>query len=125
MVFFSRGNGVAINGTELAVARSSDGGQTWKPTFFALENGQSKFNDKPYIAVDDNPANPHRNTIYVAWDRFVGSPSGSNGVLVSHSTDYGATWDRRNLPFGIIRANVKSRGKAGAAAEAVIRQCQR
>jgi hypothetical protein len=92
VVFFSRGNGVAINGTELAVARSSDGGQTWKSAFFALQTGQSKFNDKPYIAVDDNPASPHRDTIYVAWDRFVGSSSGSNGVLVSHSTDGGQSF---------------------------------
>ncbi len=36
VVFFSRGNGVAINGTEMAVARSSDGGRTWKSTYFAL-----------------------------------------------------------------------------------------
>ncbi|HEV2372699.1 MAG TPA: hypothetical protein VGS19_11060, partial [Streptosporangiaceae bacterium] len=41
VVFFSHGffspHGKAINGTELAVARSSDGGQTWTSTFFALE----------------------------------------------------------------------------------------
>jgi hypothetical protein len=96
VVFFSHGffspSGKAINGTELAVARSSDGGQTWTSTFFALETGQSKFNDKPYIAVDDNPASPHRDTIYVAWDRFVGKSSGSNGVLVSHSIDGGQSF---------------------------------
>lgn len=94
VVFFSGGfpNGVAINGTEMAVARSSDGGRTWKSTFFALQPGETKFNDKPYIAVDDNPASPHRDTVYVAWDRFDGSSSSFNGVLVSHSTDGGSTF---------------------------------
>jgi hypothetical protein len=65
VVFFSSGfpDGVAINGTEMAVARSSDGGRTWKATFFALQKGQTKFNDKPYITVDDNPSSPHKDTI--------------------------------------------------------------
>jgi hypothetical protein len=94
VVFFSSGfpNGVAINGTEMAVARSSDGGRTWMSTYFALQTGQAKFNDKPYIAVGDGPSSPHRDTIYVAWDRFGGSSSSSNGVLVSHSTDGGQTF---------------------------------
>ena len=94
VVFFSGGfpNGVAINGTEMAVARSSDGGRTWKSTYFALQTGQAKFNDKPYITVDDNSSSPHKDTIYVTWDRFVGSGSSDNGVLVSHSTDGGQSF---------------------------------
>jgi hypothetical protein len=94
VVFFSSGfpNGVAINGTEMAVARSADGGRTWTSTYFALQPGETKFNDKPYIAVDDNPSSPHRDTIYVAWDRADGSSSSFNGVLVSHSTDGGRTF---------------------------------
>lgn len=96
VVFFSRGfgsgQGVAINGTEMAVARSSDGGRTWRSTFFALQTGEAQFNDKPYIAVDDNLSSPHRDTIYVAWDHSTGSSSSSNAVLVSHSTDSGTTF---------------------------------
>lgn len=94
VVFFSSGfpNGVAINGTEMAVARSSDGGRTWTSTYFALQKGQTKFNDKPYLTVDDNPASPRKDTIYVTWDRFDGSASSFNGVLVSHSTDGGGTF---------------------------------
>jgi len=94
VVFFSNGfpNGVAINGTELAVARSSDGGRTWTSTFFALQKGETRFNDKPYIAVDDNSSSPHRDTVYVAWDRFDGSASSDNGVLVSNSTDGGESF---------------------------------
>jgi len=89
---FNHGLGVAINGTEMAVARSSDGGRTWKATFFALQTGQSQFNDKPYVAVDDNPSSPHKDTVYVAWDRSAGSASTSNGVLVSRSTDGGQSF---------------------------------
>ena len=89
---FNHGLGVAINGTEMAVARSSDGGKTWKSTFFALQTGQAQFNDKPYIAVDDNLSSPHRDTVYVAWDNSTGKSSSSNGVLVSHSTDGGLTF---------------------------------
>jgi hypothetical protein len=94
VVFFSSGfpHGVAINGTEMAVARSSDGGRTWTSTYFALQKGETKFNDKPYITVDDSPSSPHKDTIYVTWDRFDGSASSYNGVLVSHSTDGGNTF---------------------------------
>lgn len=89
---FNNGNGVAINGTEMAVARSSDGGHTWASTFFALQTGEAQFNDKPMIAVDDNPTSPFRDTIYVAWDNANGNASSSNLLLVSHSTDGGQTF---------------------------------
>src|SRR5258708_14762830 len=81
----------------MAVARSSDGGRTWKSTFFALERGQTKFDDKPYIAVDDNPSSPHRDTIHVAWDRFDGSASSFNGALLSRSADGGTIFSAPRL----------------------------
>ena len=89
---FNNGSGVPINGTEMAVARSSDGGHTWVSTYFALQTGEAQFNDKPMIAVDDNPNSPFRDTIYVAWDNSNGSASSSNLLLVSHSTDGGKTF---------------------------------
>jgi hypothetical protein len=96
VVFFSAGG--AINGTEMAVAKSTDGGQTWpigQVAFFALETGTASFNDKPMITVDTNPLSPNRDTIYVGWDHasFVnGKPSSIIGLLVSHSTDGGSTF---------------------------------
>src|SRR5881227_2081699 len=46
VIFFGNGNG--INGTEMAVARSTDGGQTYSSVnFFGFEGGSSHFNDKP------------------------------------------------------------------------------
>src|SRR5207302_5502066 len=67
VVFFNR-SFTSIQGTEMAVAKSSDGGKTWTPNFFNQNAGTGKFNDKPMITVDTNPSSPHFNTVYVAWD---------------------------------------------------------
>jgi hypothetical protein len=110
IVFFS--NGGAINGTEMAVSRSSDGGQTWTATYFNFESGEAQFNDKPMITVDNNPGSPHEGTIYVAWDNATGSSSSSNNLLVSHSTDHGVTFsapavasDTTSGPKAVIAAD--------------------
>src|SRR5258708_24950872 len=50
VVFFGGGNGV--DGTEMAVARSSDGGTTYPAaTFFGFATGSDHFNDKPMIPL--------------------------------------------------------------------------
>src|SRR5205823_3379217 len=80
----------AIQGSEMAVARSSDHGQTWNATYFNLNSGSGKFNDKPMIAVDT-----HLGTVYVAWDNASprnGKSSANDVVLVSRSTDHGVTF---------------------------------
>ena len=94
VVFFNR-TFHAVQGSEMAVGRSSDKGQTWTATFFNLNVGNGKFNDKPMIAVDTNPSSPHLNTVYVAWDNASpknGKSADNDVVLVSHSTDHGATF---------------------------------
>src|SRR4029077_11123831 len=59
VVFFGAGNG--INGTELAVARSNDGGKTYpSANFFSFSSGKDHFNDKPMIAADTNLGSPFR-----------------------------------------------------------------
>jgi hypothetical protein len=99
VVFFSKGfRGVV--GTEMAVARSADGGQTWTATFFALQSGASMFNDKPMIAVDTNPGSAFFNRIYVAWD----AAGGPAGIQVSFSDDQGVTFSTpvsAGIPKGI------------------------
>src|SRR5439155_10899744 len=66
VVFF--GNGSGVNGTEMAVARSTDGGRTYPSvTYFNFETGSSRFNDKPMIAADTNAKSPFRDNVYVAW----------------------------------------------------------
>src|SRR5713226_10133475 len=87
VVFFSKGF-VGVVGTEMAVARSSDGGRTWTATYFAFQTGGSKFNDKPMITVDTNPGSAFPNRVYVAWD----AASGPAGIQVSRSADHGATF---------------------------------
>src|SRR5207248_5965378 len=59
VVFFGNGNGV--NGTEMAVARSLDGGRTYpQVTFFDFSGGSNHFNDKPMITADSNARSPFR-----------------------------------------------------------------
>src|SRR5437588_12728610 len=57
VVFFGSGNG--INGTEMAVARSTDGGKTYPSvTYFSFSGGSNHFNDKPMITADTSAASP-------------------------------------------------------------------
>src|SRR4051812_12394286 len=59
VVYFSNGNG--INGTTMAVARSTDGGKTYSNvTFFSFSGGSDHFNDKPMITTDTNLNSPYR-----------------------------------------------------------------
>jgi hypothetical protein len=90
VVFFGKGGG--INGTEMAVAHSTDHGAHWSATFFNPQTGNGQFNDKPMVTVDTN-STPNR--IYVAWDNATGSSSSDkngNNVLLSSSNDGGDTF---------------------------------
>jgi hypothetical protein len=90
VVFFGNGNGV--KGSEIAVARSTDGGATYPTvTYFSFETGSNHFNDKPIIAADTNLSSPFRDNVYIAWDAAVGG-SASGGVRFARSTDHGATF---------------------------------
>lgn len=90
VVFFS--NGAGINGTEMAVAKSTDGGKTWpNVTFFEFSSGQNHFNDKPMITVDANAGSTFRDNIYLAWDAASGG-STAGGIRVGTSSDHGATF---------------------------------
>src|SRR5438105_347951 len=90
VIFFGSGNGV--NGTEMAVARSTDGGQTYpNATFFSFEGGSNHFNDKPMITADTNTGSPFRDNVYVAWDAAAGGSTGG-GIRVGTSTDHGASF---------------------------------
>ena len=103
-----------VTGSEMAVARSSDGGRSWTGNFFNLNAGNGKFNDKPMITVDTNPSSPHFNTVYVAWDNASqrnGKSSANDDILVSSSTDHGVTFSnpvqasRVPGPSGVIGAD--------------------
>jgi hypothetical protein len=94
VVFFNRFFS-SIQGTEMAVARSSNNGQSWTATYFNQNVGTGKFNDKPMITVDTTPSSPHFNTVYAAWDNASfnqGKSSSNDVILVSSSTDQGLTF---------------------------------
>jgi hypothetical protein len=87
VVFFGNGNGV--DGTEMAVAKSTDGGKTFgAATYFSFATGGDHFNDKPMITADRNPGSPFRDNVYVAWDAASGG-STAGGIRVATSTDNG------------------------------------
>lgn len=88
VVFFGAGYGVV--GSEMAVARSSDGGGTWKATYFDFQTNEGTFVDKPMITVDTSSTSPRKNTIYVGFDHIGGNKR--NAVFVSSSTDGGVTF---------------------------------
>lgn len=90
VVFFGNGNGV--NGSEMAVARSTNGGQTYSSvSFFGFEGGSNHFNDKPMITTDKNPGSAFRDNVYVAWDAAAGGSTGG-GIRVGSSSDHGASF---------------------------------
>jgi hypothetical protein len=90
IVFF--GNGSGVNGSEMAVARSTDGGKTYSSVnFFGFEGGSGHFNDKPMITADTNQKSVYRDNVYIAWDAAAGGSSGG-GVRVATSSDHGATF---------------------------------
>lgn len=98
VVFFSNGAGTSINGTEMAVARSTDGGKSYPGvTYFGFEGGENHFNDKPMITTDRSAGSRFRDNIYVAWDAASGGSTGG-GVRVAASSDHGAT-------FSVTRAD--------------------
>ena len=107
VVFFGGGKGV--DGTELAVAKSTNGGKSFdSATFFNFSGGSDHFNDKPMITADHNLSSPFRDNIYVAWDAASGGSS-SGGIRVATSRDQGAT-------FTVTRAdNPSGPGKSIAA----------
>src|SRR5437868_10621455 len=90
VIFF--GNGSGINGTEMAVARSTDGGKSYSTVaFFGFEGGSNHFNDKPMITADINQNSPFRDNVYIAWDA---APAGSTGagVRFATATDHSASF---------------------------------
>src|SRR3954464_11258704 len=101
VVFFGSGNGV--NGTQMAVARSTDGGKTYpQVTFFAFNGGRDHFNAKPMITADTSAASPFRDNVYLAWDAASGGSASGGGIPVARARDHGKTFsvNRADDPSG-------------------------
>jgi hypothetical protein len=91
VVYFGGGNGV--DGSQIAVARSTDGGKSYPQfTLFGFQSGSNHFNDKPMITADANPASPFRDRLYIAWDAASGGNAIDGGIRLARSSDAGMTF---------------------------------
>jgi hypothetical protein len=82
------GQTFAANSTSaMLVARSTDGGSTWKPPVTLITDGSGFLNDKGSITADQTDAR----YVYAVWDRL----SASNGgpTYFARTRDAGATWE--------------------------------
>ena len=76
---------------QVYVATRLGPGSTWtSPTAPIAPPGVAQNDDKPALAVDLDPASPHRGRVYVVWARQFGPDD--RRLLVSHSDDHGGTW---------------------------------
>ena len=78
---------------------TGDGGASWdfpgRPAIETFASSQSTglpLNDKPYMTVDNSPASPFRDRIYVTWTVF--ATDGTAYLYEVHSSDYGQTFSR-------------------------------
>jgi hypothetical protein len=109
----------------LYVYRSTDGGNRWRlpARGDAISNTQTVFRDKPYIAVDGNPASRHAGVIYVAWedDVYGGCPQNfadnfvARRIMFSRSSNGGARWSTPlELASGCLVSAIPAVGADGS-----------
>jgi hypothetical protein len=108
VVAFDLGLGGRALGGAIQVSRSSDGGNTFTAPVIVEQSTDSRiFEDKPYLAADDNPASPFAGSVYVTWTRFHFADRKETQLLDSPiffaaSHDGGRTW---STPREISGAN--------------------
>jgi hypothetical protein len=76
----------------IAVSASSDGGATWADPVQVHSQSSTAIDDKDAMAVDVNPHSPYFGRVYVGWDMSPNDPSQSQTLVISHSSDNGATF---------------------------------
>src|SRR4029079_13834475 len=78
----------SLDSPAILVNRSVDGGFTWSnATAAATASGSSDY-DKDWVVCDNTASSPHYGNCYLQWDDF----GDANRILMSTSTDGGATW---------------------------------
>ncbi|MFE9448054.1 exo-alpha-sialidase [Streptomyces sp. NPDC006739] len=84
----------SVNGAGVSVSRSANG-TSWQNPVIAVGN-DGKGYDKEWIVCDNSAASPYYGTCYVEVD----VTSSGNAVVMSRSTDGGATWSAPVAPAG-------------------------
>jgi hypothetical protein len=108
VVAFDLGLGGRALGGAIQVSTSTDGGRTFgAPVIVEQSRNPMTFEDKPYMAADDNPASPFAGSVYVTWTRFHFADRGAtqfleSPIFLSASHDGGRTW---STPREISGAN--------------------
>jgi hypothetical protein len=74
------------------VASRAGPSDRWSPPRLVAPLGSARFDDKPWLTVDDSPESPYRNRLYVVWSRIARNTSLS--IVESHSDDGGVHWSR-------------------------------
>lgn len=75
----------------------------WSTPIIVAPLGAARLDDKPTIAVDNSPASPHRNRVYLAWSRL--SRITAFSIVISHSDNGGRSWSR---PVTVSRAGMEN-----------------
>jgi hypothetical protein len=108
VVAFDHGVGGLALGGAIQVAASANGGRTFAaPSVVERSTSPTIFEDKPYLAADDNPASPFAGSVYVTWSRFHFADRAAtqyleSPIFSSASHDGGHTW---STPREISGAN--------------------
>lgn len=80
----------------IIVSWSDDDGLTWSaPVLGQAKTPTAVFNDKNWLSVDRSPSSPYFGRLYLTWTQFrsaTGTGNGSEPIMVSVSTDGGATF---------------------------------
>ena len=77
----------------VAVQKSGDGGTSWGKPVIALQSPGHTNAYMTHLSVDDSAGSPWAGAVYVSGV-LVSGQGANNQVLVSHSTDGGATWSQ-------------------------------
>ena len=89
---FIRSTPCGVGAPRLYVASRAGPEATWEKPVRVASLGRARFDDKPWIAVDNSSSSRFRNRIYLAWTRF--TRNNDSRVMVSYSDDAGKKWSR-------------------------------
>ncbi len=91
-IYYSNLAGDESGNTVVAVSKSTDFGHTWSPAVIVNTNNGD---DKDWIAVGPDPANPAVDNVYVTWTIF--PPTGGSELWFGKSGNGGQTWTTKRL----------------------------